>query len=241
MPVSYDDLDVLLEVQRIDMEVMQAKKTRASLPQRIQVVKIRKKRDEISPKLQQIVDLQAATEAKATKIEDEDRSLAQKQERAQEIITAAGSDFRKAESHSKDMAGVAKRRSALEEELNKLNAEIDKMKSVRKQLEDAIAACDAEEASLKASYQEKDAELIAKAQELLDQRSKLVAGLPQDLVATYDKTAKKTGGVALGHLEEGGTCSACRTTISGGRLIALQNQAPIGVCPNCNRMLIIQQ
>ncbi len=239
MQASYDDLDILLEVQRIDIEVMQTKKTRASLPQRIQVVKVRKKRDEISPKLQQVIDLQEATEAKVTKIEDEDRSLAQKQERAQEIITAAGSDFRKAESHSKDMAGVAKRRMALEENLKKLNAEIDKMKAVRKQLEDAIQACDDEEASLKDAYREKDAELVDKAKGLLDKRSELVANLPTDLVDAYDKTAVKTGGVALGRLEEGGGCSVCRSVISGGRLIDLMNQAPVGVCPNCKRMLII--
>lgn len=240
MQANYEDLDVLLEVQRIDMEVMHANKTRASLPQRIQVVKVRKKRDQITPKLKQICDLQEATQAKVTKIEDEDRSLAQKQERAQEIITAAGSDFRKAESHSKDMAGVAKRRAALEEELNKLNSEIDKMKVVRKQIEDAIAACDQEEENLKASYQEKDAELMAQAQGLLNQRAKLVANLPNDLVNTFDNTAKKTGGVALGHLEDGGTCSVCRTTITGGRLIDLQSQAPVGVCPNCQRLLIIK-
>lgn len=239
MQANPEHLDILLEVQRIDIAVMQAKKERASLPQRIQVVKVRKKREEIVPKLQQVLDLQEATEAKATKIEDEDRSLAQKQERAQEIITAAGSDFRKAESHSKDMAGVAKRRVALEEELNKLNAEIAKMKAVRKQLEDAIAACEAEEKSLEDSYREKDAELIGKARELLDQRSQLVSGLPRDLVDTYDKTAKKTGGVALGHLEEGGCCSVCRSTIGGGRLIDLMNQAPVGVCPSCKRLLII--
>lgn len=239
MQARYEDLDVLLEVQRIDIEVMQAKKTRASLPQRVQVVKVRKKREEISPKLQQVIDLQAATQAKVTKIEDEDRTLAQKQERAQEIITAAGSDFRKAESHSKDMAGVAKRRAALEEDLAKLNAEIDKMKAVRKQLEDAIAACDAQEEALKAAYQETDAQLVAQARDLVKQRTQLISKLPEDLVSTYEKTAKKTGGVALGRLEEGGGCSVCRSVIGGGRLIDLMNQAPVGVCPNCKRLLII--
>lgn len=239
MQATYEDLAVLVEVQRIDIEVLQAKKERASLPQRIQVAKIRKKREEILPKLQQVEELQKSTQAKMTTIEDEDRSLAQKQERAQEIIKAAGSDFRKAESHSKDMAGVAKRRDTLAQSLAKLTAEMDKIAAVQNQLQQAIDAFDAEEGALVEAYQSKDAELIEKSRELLEQRGKLVATIASDLLDTYSRTAAKTGGVALGDLEEGGICSVCRSTISGGRLIDLVSQRPLGVCPSCNRLLVI--
>lgn len=239
MQATYEDLEVLTEVQRIDIEVLQTKKTRASLPQRIQVVKIRKKREEIVPKLQKVIELQRATESKMTAIEDEDKSLAQKQERAQEIIQAAGSDFRKAESHSKDMAGVTKRRTTLEESLSKLTEEMNRIVGVRAQLENAIVAFETEEKSLVESYQEKDNELINTARELLEQRKQMIAQIDTDLADMYEKTAQKTGGVALGQLEEGGVCSVCRSTISGGRLIELMSQVPVGVCPSCRRLLII--
>lgn len=239
MQASHEDLDILFEIQRIDLDVMQTKKTRASLPQRIQVVKIRKKRDEIAPKLDQVITLQQSTQAKITEIEDEDRSLAQKQERAQEIINAAGSDFRKVESHSRDMAGVAKRRVSLEENLVKLNQELDKINAVREQLEAAILACDNDEAQLKASYQNEDNELVAHTRELLKQRSEMAASVAQELMDEYDRIAGKTGGVAIGRLEEGGYCSVCRSSVSGGRLIELQSQAPLGVCPACKRLLVI--
>lgn len=239
MQATYEDLEVLAEVQRIDIEVIQTKKTRASLPQRIQVVKIRKKREEIVPKLQQVIELQKATESKMSTIEDEDRSLAQKQERAQEIIQAAGSDFRKAESHSKDMAGVTKRRNDLSDSLAKLTTEMNRIAGVRAQLEGAIAAFEQEERSLIDSYQEKDAELVGVARQLLEQRTRLIAQVSSDLADAYERTAKKTGGVALGDLEEGGVCSVCRSTITGGRLIELMSQVPLGVCPSCNRLLVI--
>ncbi len=241
MQVTYEDLDILFEIQRIDLDVMHIKKTRASLPQRIQVVKIRKKREEIQPKLEQLVELEQTTQAKVTKIEDEDRSLAQKQERAQEIITAAGSDFRKVESHSKDMAGVAKRRVTLEENLLKLTEELDKIKAIRKQLEDAIMACDTDEERLRTSYQSEDNELIEKARALLREREGLAIKIPPTLMAQYDRTAKKNGGVALGKLEENGSCSVCRSMITGGRLIELNSQAPLGTCPNCKRLLVIEK
>ena len=240
MQVDAQALDVLLEIQALDLEVIQAKKARGELPQRIEVVKVRKKRDEIAPKLDQVVALQEAKEAEITKVEDEDREQAEKQDRAQADIDAAGSDFRAVESHSKDMAGIVKRRVTLEENLRDLNAELDKIKGVRAQVEGAIAACDKQIADLQAAFQEQDDELIGRVRELLGQREKLVAKIPADLAKLYDETAAKTGGVAIGKLSEDGKCGVCRGTIDGGRLIDLRAQAPLGQCPNCKRLLIIE-
>lgn len=239
MQVGYEDLDVLLEIQKIDLGVLQAKKARAELPQRIQVVKVRKKRDEIAPKLDQVIGLQNAKEAEITKVEDEDRGLAEKQERTQADIDNAGADFRAVESYSKDMAGIVKRRVTLEENLNALNAELDKIKAVRAQVESALETCDKQEESLRTAFKEQDDELVDRVRQLLGQRADLAAKIPADLVELYDATAAKTGGVALGKLEED-KCGVCRTLIESGHLIDLKAQAPLGRCPNCKRLLIVE-
>lgn len=241
MQVSYEDLDVLLEVQQLDLAIMQAKKARGELPQRIEVVKVRKKRDEILPKLEKVTALQVAKEDEIRKVEDEDRGLAEKQARCQEDIDNAGADFRAVESHSKDMAGIVKRRVALEESLSSLKTELAKIESVRGQVESAIALCDKQEADLRASYQDQDDEIVARVRQLLGKRGELTGRIPADLVEIYDATAAKTGGVALGKLEEDGKCGVCRVAIEGGRLIELRSQAPLGQCPNCKRLLIVEE
>ena len=240
MQVEYQDLDVLVEIQRIDLQIMQKKKARGELPQRIEVVKVRKKRDEIAPKLEKVLELQAAKEAEITKIEDEDRGLVERQERAQADIEAAGTDFRSIESHSRDLDGIVKRRTTLEENLSALNAELAKVKAVRKQVEDALALCDQREEALRAAYQEQDDSLIDQVRDLLAQRANLEKTIPADLLKLYDSTAAKTGGVALGKLEDA-TCGVCRTALEGGRLIELKAQAPLGKCPSCKRLLIVEE
>lgn len=238
MQAEYQDLESLLEVQRIDLLVMQLKKQRIELPQRIQVMRIRKKRDEIQAKLDQVMVLQKKADAQMTMLEDEDRMLAEKQERAQELIDAAGSDYRKVESHSKEMAGVAKRREALAAKMLDAEAQLEKVGSVRSQLEGGIATADAEEARLRSAFEADDKVLIDQIKALSAKRAELRDGLPDDLLALYDKTAARTGGVALGKLE-GETCGVCRTAIEGGRLIELRSKAPLGTCPNCKRLLVI--
>lgn len=239
MQAEFQDLDVLKDIQRVDLLVMQKKKARGELPQRIEVVKVRKKRDEIAPKLDQVVALQTAKEAEVTKIEDEDRGLAERQERAQADIEAAGTDYRSVESHSRDLDGIVKRRVTLEESHTALNAELDKIKAVRSQIEDALALCDQREEQLRDAYREQDDQLVAEIRDLLAKRAELAAQIPADLMKLYDTTAAKTGGVALGKLEES-TCGVCRTTLEGGRLIELRSQAPLGRCPSCKRLLIIE-
>lgn len=239
MQVSFDELNVLQEIQRIDLEIIQTKKARASLPQRIEVAKIRKKRDEISPKLDQVMDMQAAKQAEITAVEDEDRSLVEKQNRAQADIDAAGADYRAVESHSRDMAGIVKRRVTLEEKLGELNAEMEKIQAVRNQLESALALCEKKESELRSSYEAEDGELVSSIRKLMAQREELAKGVSADLVKLYETTAAKTGGVALGRLEED-KCGVCRASIEGGRLIELRANAPLGTCPSCKRLLIVE-
>ena len=98
MQADYQDLESLLEVQKIDLMIMKLKKQRVELPQRIQVMRLRKKCDQIQEKLDKVLELYKKADAEKTAIEDEDRSMAERQARAQEIIDTAGSDFRKVES-----------------------------------------------------------------------------------------------------------------------------------------------
>lgn len=239
MQVEYQDLETLLEIQKIDLEAMQAKKKRVELPQRIEVMRLRKKRGEIQDKLDQVYELRKRADAEMTIVEDEDRSLAEKQERAQELIDASGSDYRKVESHSKEMAGMAKRRETLAEKRVEIQAQIDKIKSVSDQLEAAIAASEAEEASLRAAFEGEDTMLAESIRELMARREELVATIDADLVKLYGKTAERTGGVAIGKLEDE-SCGICRTRIEGGRLIELRASAPLGTCPNCKRLLVVE-
>ena len=239
MQAEFQDVEALLEIQKIDLGIMQAKKKRVELPQRIEVMRLRKKRGEIQEKLDQVLELQKRADTEMLIVEDEDRSLVEKQDRAQELIDAAGSDYRKVESHSREMAGVAKRRETLAEKRVEVQAQLDKIKGVRDQLEGAIAASEAKEASLRAAFEGEDSALAEQIRQDTARRDELMAGIAPELAAAYAKTAEKTGGVALGKLD-GETCGVCRTHIEGGHLISLRAQAPIGTCPVCKRLLVIE-
>ena len=68
-------------------------------------------------------------------------------------------------------------------------------------------------------------------------RGLVEAKVSPQLLDVYNRTAARSG-VAIGVLD-GNRCGACRTVIDGGRLIDLRNQAPLGMCPSCKRLLVI--
>lgn len=239
MQVEYSDLDVLLEMQKLDLAAMQLKKARAELPQRIEVAKIKKKRDQIAPKLEQVIELQEAKEAEIAGVEEEDSALHDKQARIQAEIDEAKADFRAVETRTRDMAELAKRRLSLAEDLVRHTEELEKIKAVREQVENALAVCDQQETALRHSFREQDDDLVDRIRALVAQRTELASRLPHEVAELYEATAAKARGVAVGKLE-GERCGVCRMQIDGGRLIELLSQAPLGVCPHCKRMLVIE-
>ena len=239
MRFSANDIEVLLELQKIDLAIMQANKKRAELPQRALVAKLSKKKAELSAKAEQIAALHEKSAADMKKVETEDSQLADKQRRAQELIDTAGTDYRSVESHSKELSGFAKRRDALSERIEKLSGEIDKIKTIENQVNAAIATVDREESAARASFSEQDGKIAEEVAALKENRAGVCASLPAELVKLYESTAAKTGGVAVGHLVED-KCGVCRSAIDSGHLIQLKAQTPLGTCPVCKRLLVIE-
>ena len=239
MHVEAHDLDLLVELQQIDLEIIKTKKKRSELPQRTQLANLKAKHDAFTAKRDQVVALQEKTTADMDAVEAEDTMLAEKQQRAQELIDAAGSDYRSIESHSKELSGFAKRRDTLSGKIDVLTAQIEKINGILAQLDQGIAVVEREQKSVRDTFLAQDRELEGIINELDEKRSGIVSGLPADIVALYERTAQKTGGVALGRLVDD-TCGVCRSVIEGGRLIELKAAAPLGVCPSCKRLLVIE-
>lgn len=239
MHVEAHDLEKLLDLQKIDLEIIQAKKKRSELPQRAQLAILKSKRDQFIEKRNQVLALKEKADADMASVESEDTMLAEKQQRAQELIDAAGSDYRSIESHSKELSGFAKRRDTLSGKIEQLSAQLQKIDGMLAQLDKGLSVVEREQKSVRDSFIAQDSQLDEEITRLLETHADMAVGLPSDLVTLYEKTAQKTGGVAIGRLVDN-TCGICRSAIEGGRLIELKAAAPLGTCPACKRLLVIE-
>ena len=182
--------------------------------------------------------MRARAEGMAAKLEAEDAELAEKQRRVQEAIDGSLGNYRNVEAHTKELNGFAKRRNALEVELTRLGEELAKIEGVQGQVSRALAELEKQEAAAIASFQREGGALQAEIARMSADREGMSAELSPELRDTYNRTASRTGGVAVGLLTEG-RCGVCRTVIDGGRLIDLKAEAPLGTCPHCKRLLVV--
>lgn len=238
MQASTEALNAMLCMQQLDLELMQAKKKFEALPQRGQILDARKRKAQIAQKQAEVEKLKAAAEQKVAQLTDEDERLSKKAADIQAAIDAAQGDYRNVESRTKELTGIAKRRSALEGEFEAAEAQLEKVQAVQAQVSAALAQLEQQEAAVIKSFQDEGGALQADIARIGAQRNQLGELLPSDLAELYTKTAARAGGVAIGQLRDG-RCSTCRASIDAARLTELRAQAPLATCPNCKRLLVV--
>ena len=84
-----------------------------------------------------------------------------------------------------------------------------------------------------------EAALDAEEAELVPRRAQLVADVPHDLVATYDRLRARLDGVAVAPLE-GSRCGGCHLTLPATELDALRHAPPGAIVRHeeCGRILV---
>lgn len=238
MQATPEEISGLIKLQQADLALIKARKQFDGLPQREQIRAARAKREEVLKKQGQADELRRRCEAELKRIEDEDASLVEKQHQVQQLIDEVQGDYRNVESRTKELDGIAKRRSVLEDEAVAKGEELEKIEAVAAQVERALEVLREQEEKATASFQKEGGALKATIAQLEEQRASLAAALPVSLADTYERTAKHCGGVAVAVLN-GDACGTCRMPIDAGRLAAIKREAPLSTCPHCKRMLVI--
>jgi predicted nucleic acid-binding Zn-ribbon protein len=239
MQANFEDLETLIEVQQLDLNLLHLRKAFDELPQRTQILDARKKRSQLEGKLQQIESIKKDTSKKLIKINDEDTSLIKKENAVQAAIEASGRDFRNVEVRTRELDGIAKRRTQLAKDRAQIDEQLEKIFTLHEQVCAAISEVDALEAKLTAEFQQDGSKLQNAIAEGEVKRAEIMASVEPGLASVFNKVAKRTGNVALGKLN-GNQCGVCRAIFESGRLIDLKSQAPLGKCPTCGRLLIIE-
>ena len=238
MDATREDIESLFEMQGIDLEIKRLAKELDELPQRGIIMAAREKKAAIAAQQEKVVEVKRATTRKLTRIDDEDASLAKKEAGVQAAIDAAHGDFRNVEARTKELAGIVRRRGTIAEDRAAIQAELDKIGAMEAQIALAVEEISAKEQQAIDSFQKQGGELKLAIAKLEAARGPVEAKVDDDLARAYDRIVARSGGVAIGVLDDS-RCGVCRMPIESGRLIDLRSQAPLGICPACKRLLVI--
>ena len=102
-----------------------------------------------------------------------------------------------------------------------------------------LSAMEGEEALLRAAFEQKSGALQTQLSAVQDERQVTASGLPQDLLALYEKLRAQKNGVGAAALRRR-ECEGCRLTLNASDLgiIAKAPADEVIRCEECNRILV---
>ena len=228
----------LLDLAAIDTALAQLAHRTRNLPEHAELQRqdqrLQALADERAKALVEVVDLDRDI-ARLERDVDQVRQRAAKDQGRLDSGTGGAKDL---ESLQHEIATLGRRQSELED------AELELME----QREEAQAALDNVDGRLvklreerEATEQRRDAalaEIAAEEEQHRADRGPLVASIPADLVALYERIREQTGlGAAM---LRGGRCEGCHLELAGSDLAQLRSAAPDEVvrCEECRRILV---
>jgi predicted nucleic acid-binding Zn-ribbon protein len=102
-----------------------------------------------------------------------------------------------------------------------------------------LAAMEGEEAELRSSFEQKAGDLQTELTDVQGERVTTATGMPEDLLALYEKLRAQKDGVGAAALRRR-ECEGCRLTLNASDLsiIAKQPSDEVIRCEECNRILV---
>jgi predicted nucleic acid-binding Zn-ribbon protein len=230
----------LLDLQDLDTTLDRLARRRRTLPERAEITRADQRlaalRDELVTAETDDSDL-ARTQTKAEQDVDQVRGRAERDQ--QRLDAGAVSSPRELESLQSELGSLARRQAELEDVVLDLMERREAVQSRVEALRGERAAVEAERAKLVEARDAAYADIDADTERTVAKRAELAAGLPDDLVALYEKLRASSDGVGAARLLRG-RCEGCHLQLNTADLNALRAAAADAVlrCEECRRILV---
>jgi len=229
---------LLLELQRLDLEITHSRKRLEELPEKQAILDLRHKIRDVSALRRKAEVLVGKLNADLKAHQDEIEGLTVKIDAEQAKIMST-SDHREVASLTREMDGLRRRKDKLEMESLGLMDRIDKATVQSATIDAAIEQLTQKEGDAIERFKSVGGALQTETAQLEAQRVKVAAALEKPTLSEYESIRESKGGVGVGRLESD-TCSACRMSLPAERISHLTSGPDIAICPQCHRLIVVR-
>jgi predicted nucleic acid-binding Zn-ribbon protein len=230
----------LLDVQELDLRADQLRHQRKSLPELAELAALETSRTDLDNQARDlritIDDLTGEQKKVDADVESVKARRARDRDRMDQGLITNPKDL---ERMQHELASLERRISSLEDDEIEVMERIEEAQTSLDALTTQIAEADERLAALAATRDEKLASMDAELKQVTADRGPAVDGLPEDLLALYDKLRAQKGGVGAAELRQR-RCTGCQLGIDNAE-IAVIKAAPsdqVIRCEECQRILV---
>ena len=230
----------MLDVQELDSKLDALRHQLSTIPEATALAELTRGRSDVDDAARDARILVADLTEEQARADADVEQVKARRERDQGMIDAGSiSDPKALERMLGELESLARRISDLED------VEIDVMERLENAQADlehrtaALEKIDTEVATLEAVRAQKASDLDAGIAAVAAERQEAVAGMPEDLMALYEKLRASKGGVGAAMLRRK-ECQGCRLTLNAADLavIAAKPADEVVRCEECDRILV---
>jgi uncharacterized protein len=230
----------LLDLQELDSRADLLRHQRAALPELAEIAALTAARAELDGRRR---DAQIAADdlaAEQTKVDADVEQVKARRKRDQDRMDQGLITNPKDLEHMQgELESLQRRITSLEDDELEVMARLEDAQKELDSLAGELAAADERLAELTALRDSKLAEIDQSLESVAAERGPAAAGIPDDLLALYEKLRVSKNGVAVGALRAR-ECSGCRLSLDPTELAAIRAAAPDEVIRHeeCQRILV---
>lgn len=235
-----DPAHALIELQEKDLALLRLNRQLDEMPEKRAILAARTRLAEIRALKTRSEAAARAIDADVKRAEDEIQTVSASLEAEQaKLLSGAVTNPKELQAISRELDAFKRRVDRLEQELMTRLQKREDANAQAGRIHAAIIAGEAVEAQLTVKFKEHGGELLSAIDAEKHEREALLEAIPQELRDLYESVRESRHGIGVGTLE-GSMCSACRVTLPAGKVDALLHGPDVGVCPNCQRLLIVR-
>jgi uncharacterized protein len=230
----------LLDVQTVDSRLQQLAHRKKNLPQHAELTDVTKRKTELENRRVEL-DTQVSDLTRDQKKADADvEQVKARRIRDQQRLDAGQvSSPRELEQLQSEIVALDRRISDLEDAELEIMEQLETLQSELREVtaEETDLAAKAE--AVTTARDEAVGALDAEAAEATGERGRLVADVPEQLLAVYERMRAQSGGVGAAALRRR-RCEGCRLELTEADLAGIRSapEDEILRCPECNRILV---
>lgn len=238
--LSMSDLENLLELQANDTASDQLRHRRANLPERAEILRLESSIADRRSAIEDPAEQRAALVRDQRRLEDEIGSISDRITSVDaQLYGSSMTSPKEAQALQADLESLRRRLATLEDEVLELMEQVEPLDALLATEESAIAEVEAEIARVRVTLGEHEIELDAEAAAVAAARAPLAAGIPDALLAEYERLRPLHGGVAVARLS-GPTCLGCHISLAAAEVDRLRREPADAIvhCPDCGCLLV---
>ena len=227
-------------MQELDARADQLRHQRAKLPELAEIAELTAKRGDVDNLARdvriRIDDLTVEQKKVDLDVEAVKTRRTRDRDRMDQGLISNPKDL---ERMGHELESLERRISSLEDDELEVMEKVEEAQTELRGYEDLVAETDEKLAALTASRDEKLAAIDADLQQVQADRGPAAEGLPDDLVALYQRLREQKGGVGAAALRAR-ECGGCRLSLDSVELSRIKGlpEDEVVRCEECNRILV---